>query len=126
MCSLVAYIMLGERVHTVWCPTFTTPRYKSPLYILSMVLILAYLTVVCHLFVGTSRRSSLILDIPCGSCSFAKVRIATLRRSRMCLIGLELNGVILLLIFDMYVPLFVPRSVQSVNIYIPYTAYTAS
>ena len=31
------------------------------------------------------------------------VRIATLRSRGLCLIGLELNGVILLLIFDVYV-----------------------
>lgn len=80
--KLCVYLFLTERAYVVWCPTTTIPRWRTPVYLVCLAAVIMYIGVVCHLFI---------------------VRIAHLDPDGRCMIGFRLDGVIILVTFDVVV-----------------------
>ncbi|GJE97736.1 hypothetical protein PsYK624_139570 [Phanerochaete sordida] len=80
--KLCVYFFLTERAYVVWCPSATIPRWRTPVYLVCLSAVLMYFGVVCHLFI---------------------VRIAHLDPRGRCMIGFRLDGVIILVVFDVVV-----------------------
>lgn len=91
----------AERAYVVWCPTMTSPRYKSLVYVVCATAVVLYIGVICHLFIGIVYSCPLPLTF---AHSFLAVRIAHLRADGTCMIGFRLDGIIILVAFDLYVP----------------------
>lgn len=87
----------AERAYVVWCPMAVTPRWRTPVYLVCFAAIIMYLGVVCHLFIGTSSRASLSFMRPL---TMHTVRIAHLDDNRRCMIGFRLDGIIILVVYD--------------------------
>ncbi|EKM54183.1 uncharacterized protein PHACADRAFT_96330 [Phanerochaete carnosa HHB-10118-sp] len=80
--KMCVYFFLTERAYVVWCPTAATPRWRTPAYLVCLAAVIMYLGVVCHLFI---------------------VRIAHLDPGERCTIGFRLDGVIILIAYDVIV-----------------------
>lgn len=98
-------------MHIVWSPTMTTPRYKSPLYMLSLVMVIAYFGVVLHLVFGAFASQQYLVATRYSFC--VPVHIVRFNSSGLCVIGLKLHGIILLLVFDVYVSLYTCATASS-------------
>ncbi|TCD62027.1 hypothetical protein EIP91_007545 [Steccherinum ochraceum] len=81
--KLFIFLYLAEKVHIVWSPTQSKSRIKSPVYILCMVMVMAYISIGLHCI---WERTAYLRD-----------------DDGVCMIGLRTVGSLLLLSFDIFI-----------------------